>query len=77
MASIQILEICPVENQIQELSYDMTDSIRGGGVEEFVESMLNCVGQFLEDAGDDSFDPLSSTGKFLNCVSFSFGLLEV
>ena len=30
MASIQILEIRPVEDQVEDLSYDMTDSIRGG-----------------------------------------------
>ena len=30
MASIQVLELHPVEAQIEELSYDMTDSILGG-----------------------------------------------
>ena len=34
MASIRVLELSPVEGQIEELSYDMTDSIRGGGIEE-------------------------------------------
>ena len=32
MASIQVLELHPVEAQIEELSYDMTDSIRGGSL---------------------------------------------
>ncbi len=30
MASIQILEIRPVEYEVEELSYDMTGSIVGG-----------------------------------------------
>ncbi len=34
MASIQIVELHPVENQIEDLSYDMTDIIRGGGIPE-------------------------------------------
>ena len=34
MASIQIHELLPVEGQIEDLSYDMTASIRGVGIEE-------------------------------------------
>lgn len=76
MASIQILEIPLVETQVEDLSYDLTDSIRGGGVEEFTQAILECVGNFLEEAGDeDNFNPFGAAGKFLNCVGLAFGLL--
>ena len=39
MASIQILELDPVEGQIEDLSYDMTDIIRGGGLLDFIAAL--------------------------------------
>ena len=51
MASIQILELHPVEAQIEELSYDMTDIIRGGGFLDFLAALeggLRVTELFLE-----------------------------
>ena len=36
MSTIQILELRPVEDKIEELSYDMTGSIRGGVFEAYL-----------------------------------------
>lgn len=77
MASIQILEICPVEAQIEDLSDDLTDSIRGGSIKLFTEAILDCVGDFLQDAASQDFNPFLSAGTFLKCVGNAFRLLEV
>ncbi len=75
MAKIQILEIRPVETQVEDLSYDLTDSIRGGGVEEFTQAILICVGDYLQAGADEIFDPLGATGNFLRCIGDAFDLL--
>ena len=41
MASIQILELRSVEDQIEDLSYDMTGSILGGNI--------TCIRNFISD----------------------------
>ena len=75
MASIQILEISPVEYEVEELSYDITLNIRGGEGE--LTSPLGCIGQFFIELaleiGNEVYDPgaiLDITGRFLNCLGF-------
>lgn len=53
----------------------MTDNILGGGVEEFTAAVLDCVGDFLNSAGEETFNPLIATGVFLKCLGLSFNLL--
>ncbi len=74
MASIQILEISPVEAQLEELSYDISGNIRGGEGETFV-SPLGCIGEFFTalaaELQNEVYDPaaiLKITGKFLQCL---------
>ena len=66
MASIQVLELSPVEAQIEELSYDMTDSIRGGGLQEFVVALDACLEAFgaILDAGD----PVEASAFLVDCL---------
>ena len=73
MASVQVLEIRPLEYEVEELSADMVGSIWGG------LSLLDCSGQYLRDLAavyqpDGTFDVqgfLDATGKFLQCVDAS------
>ena len=57
MASIQVLELRPVEAQIEELSYDMTDSIRGGDLFDAVKILVECYSDFIRDISDGRSDP--------------------
>ena len=74
MSSIQILEIPPVEAQIQDLSYDMTGSIVGGQVIEptlidCVSDLLGDLGRELGDADADPYKILTIISDYLACVS--------
>ncbi len=61
MASIQVLELRPVEDQIEDLSYDMTGSIRGGGVSEFFAVMAVCL---------DVFEGILEVGEVVDATAF-------
>ncbi len=65
MASIQVLEIRPVEVQVEELSDNITGSIRGGDEN---AAILDCVGLFL-NALDAGGNPLQAVGDFLACLA--------
>ena len=66
MASIQVLELHPVEGEIEELSYDMTDSIRGGGLREFLAAIDACLEGFGKIL--DSGNPVEAADFLANCL---------
>ena len=49
MASIQILELHPVECQIEQLSYEAAASITGGGL---LSDLAECYAELVEDLAD-------------------------
>ena len=63
MASIQILELRPVEDQIEDLSVDITSSIHGG--DGFVENFFDSIDRFLERILDDVDIDVN---QFLRCT---------
>ncbi|MGK7936509.1 MAG: hypothetical protein AB4206_12040 [Xenococcaceae cyanobacterium] len=70
MASIQILEISPVEGQIEELSYDMTDIIRGGGIPEAYGCLFKGIEEVFQGLlkGQSSEEILGIWTNTLTCV---------
>ena len=64
MASIQILELRPVEAHIEDLSYDMTGSIVGG----IEPTYFDCVGNFLKDLGRELTNPFLNPGNVLAII---------
>ncbi len=66
MASIQILELPPVEAQIEELSDDMTGFILGG-VEINVSGFLQCVGEYIRNL--DQLGPVDASARLLDCLA--------
>ena len=75
MASIQILEIAPVEAQIEDLSDDITSSIHGGSifgpidrlVDEIIrlvggetDAVIQCTTRFLRGQ--------LSLGQYIDCI---------
>ena len=73
MASIQILELRPVDGQIEDLSYDKTGLIMGGDDAGF--DLLDCAAAFLEKVGaqlsGDGLTPgelYTFLGEFLRCT---------
>ncbi len=72
MASIQILEIRPVEYEVEELSYDMTGRIVGGvGFDLDPRLFLECVSTFLSDL--NTLGPIDAAAKFLTCLAATIG----
>ncbi|MDJ0576568.1 MAG: hypothetical protein QNJ65_15545 [Xenococcaceae cyanobacterium MO_234.B1] len=70
MASIQIVELHPVENQIEDLSYDMTDIIRGGGIPEAYKCLFKGIEEVFEAyiEGQSSDEILGIWTNTLTCV---------
>ena len=67
MASIQILELRPVECELEDLSYDITDIIRGGGLEEALTIAVECYRNLAKGI----FDGLPNHdlfGDFAECM---------
>ncbi len=52
MASIQVLELRPVEDQVEDLSYDVAGNIAGGGVIEDVGLLIQQLLLFSEKVLD-------------------------
>ena len=49
MSTIQILELRPVEDKIEELSYDLTGNITGGGLTDFItDVVLGALGEAFD-----------------------------
>ena len=73
MASIQILEIRPIEDQIEELSYDTTGSIWGGSR---LTELYACVIQLWIDlaAAESPTDVYNAQIEFATCVDDVFGV---
>ena len=71
MASIQVLELRPVDGQIEDLSYDMTGSILGGSN---IDCIRNFVSAFIEafQAGDFYAIPEILT-EYLQCIEADSG----
>ncbi len=59
MASIQVLELCPIEDQIKDLSYDEAGGIQGGA-DRITEALMfivdfyetNNLGEFYDSFGE-------------------------
>ena len=75
MASIQILEIPPVEAQIEDLSDDITSSIHGGNIFEeigrFVDELIRFVGGETDKTIQCTRHFLQgrlSLGQFIDCI---------
>ena len=71
MASIQVLELRPVEGQIEDLSYDMTDIIRGGTIRGAYECLFKGIGALLDELRGDGLTPTETVliwSDTLTCV---------
>ncbi len=68
MATIQILEIRPVEYEVEELSLDITSNIRGGVDVDDNAAILDCLGIFFE-AVDSGVSPLTAIGNLFDCLA--------
>ena len=66
MARIQVLQLSTVEGQIEDLSYDMTDSIRGGGLSTAIEILVGCFNGLIADIGDGVNDG-DAFSNFADC----------
>ena len=60
MASIQILELLPVEAQIDDLSYDTTNLIHGGSI----PNAVDCIIDGLQEIGRELNMGLSAKELF-------------
>ncbi len=71
MASIQILELRPVEDQVEDLSYDMTGSILGGSN---IDCIRNFISAFIEafQSGDFLAIPEIVT-EYVQCIEADTG----
>ena len=67
MASIQVLELRPVEDQIKDLSYDMTDSIRGGAS---ASAIIDCLATFWDAlaAAESVDDVFTAQAALIECL---------
>ena len=78
MASIQILEIRPLEAQVEELSDNIIGNIWGGDDSATLASPLPCISAFLDLLAEFSTDGftrgeiLGATAAFLECVDKLF-----
>ena len=72
MASIQILEIRPVEVEVEDLSIDVTGSIRGGN--EKIDQIYHCFAEFLTALTDaNSITELNNAQEnLINCLADIF-----
>ena len=71
MASIQVLELRPVEGQIEDLSYDMTDIIRGGTVQGAYKCLFDGITLLLAELQGDGLTPTETVliwADTLTCV---------
>lgn len=70
MASIQILELSPAETPMEDLSYDITGNIAGGGfVRDLVDQAFGLVRDvlaFCRDAGSE--DPVLCVIDIFNAI---------
>ena len=71
MASIQVLEIRPLEYEVEDLSYDMTDSIRGGVGFELI-GLLECVGDLVDEVAEDGTVGVRPVAEFFRCLAREF-----
>ena len=68
MASIQVLELRPLEYEVEDLSSDMVGSIRGGFTEENL-GIFNCLGRFFNDLEDPDVSATQALGNFFDCLA--------
>ncbi len=68
MASIQVLEIRPLEYEVEELSSDITDSIRGG-ISEGNAAIFDCLGRFFNQLEDPDITATEALGNFFDCLA--------
>ncbi len=75
MASIQILEIAPVEAQIEDLSDDITSSIHGGSIfgqiDMLVDAIIDLIGGTSDQVINCTLSFLrgeSTLGQYIDCL---------
>ena len=71
MANIQILEISHSEYEIEDLSHDMTNKILGGAGF-FLPGLLDCVGDLIDEVGEDGNVGVGAVAEFFICLAAEF-----
>ena len=73
MASIQILELRPLEAQVEDLSYDMTGSIMGGGD---IDCVVEFVNDFIDAFTSGNLDLIPGIlVTYLSCIEAEPGII--